>query len=303
MYLQLLHPRRTRWTNPKLQPYANPDPRKGFVLISLCFGTSLYLLPAQSSFLQYHMSVTHLLAVFTDWTDSVLVRFPPRLLHAVHSVEMILTWLIVFQASTNPKSVWKFNFAPVFVLKYSLFLINNFLLPSRVPFSIEPYSDFLILLAVLFWSQKTILVNRLIACLKNESVDSRLKFLFRLSFYFLLFLFRTASVFAAVQRYLFDPISLWISCMILFEFTSLIIYLKRRNFAKFYPLLTSSIIIASIVAIAPHYRVIVIPFFFYRHVVNIIRNVKIVRKSIPVEGRPRQPHRQRPKRTTRTSSN
>ena len=238
---------------------------------------------------------------FDDWSNSTLQHFPPRLLHAVHSVEMIITWLVLFQTSTKPSSIWSFNFVPVFLMKYSLFLINNFFLPTRMSLAMEPFSDFLLLLTLLFWSKNSWMTRRLIACLKPESVDSRLKLFLRVTFYFLLAVFRTWSVYDAVDRYGTDAVSLWISCMILFEFTSFITFLKTKNSRKFLASLSPSVVVATVVAQQPNFRAIVVVYFFHRQVVSVLFRTKIIPKSIPDEARARQPHRNRPKKITKTT--
>jgi hypothetical protein len=237
--------------------------------------------------------------IFANWTDSLLLCFPPRLLHAVHSVEMIITWLIVFQVSAT--KIWRFNFFPVFLLKYSLFLLNNFFLPTHITFSMETYSDFLLLLLVLFWSQTTLVTRQIITYLKPESVDSNFKLIIRVIFYFLLSVFRTWSFFGAIDRYRTDMVSLWISCIILLEFTSFMTFYKTRNWSKFSASLYPSLIVATLVATAPDLRAVAPVFFFYRHVFQVIRGTRVVPKSIPSEGQARQPHQPRPKKTSKSS--
>lgn len=213
---------------------------------------------------------------------SIPSYFSPRLLHAVHSVEMIVAWLLVFQSKRN------FNFLPIFLIKYGLFLINNFFLPISIPLSTEIYSDFLLLLIGLFWFRP----HRLLSTLKSDSVESYSTLFFRVIFYSIFSIFRSWSICLAVERYETDSVSLGLSCLILLEFSSLVFLFKTREFTKFFNSFVLSVILSTVVTLLPQYaQFITLAYFVYRHVVCLVWRTRVVRKSIPQEARGRRPHR------------
>ena len=237
-----------------------------------------------------------------DITNSTLLiasEFSPRLLNSVHSLAMILVWLINFQSQLSPRSVWKYNFAPVFVLKYSFFLINNSLLAFPIGFNTDYFRDFLILLSVLFWCQNLNIVRKLIMWFKSDTLDSFWKLIFKIIFHFLFALFRIKSLFTAFDLYYStDKLSLIISWIVLLEFTSIMILWKNKDTRKFFSSFVSSAMVAIATAVNPQLSSAVIFLILYRHIYSVIRQSKVVPKSIPNEGRARQPHLQRPKKTS-----
>ena len=193
--------------------------------------------------------------------SSLTSYFPPRLLHAVHSIELISSWLLVFQARRN------FNFLAIFLTKFGLFLINNLFLPISIPLNNEIFSDFLLLLLSLFWFRPT----RLISVLKSDSFASYPTLFLRLFFYSLFALFRTWSICLAVERYKTDAASLWVSCLVLLEFSSLVFLFKTRDFRKFSSSLIQSILLSTLVtALHDQAEIVALTYFIYRHVVSLV---------------------------------